>query len=109
MDRTLEELSWMMELTQVNLMELSRRTGVAYGTLHSIKKGTANPTISTIKAVKSGLFQPHDDTNKSCEGCAFYIQPYTNGDFGGCEVVMMPFNETPKACWLFREATKNAT
>lgn len=38
-----------------NLMELSRKSGIAYNTLLAIKAGTANPTIGTLEAVAAAL------------------------------------------------------
>jgi len=43
------------KLKNANLMEVSRKTGVAYNTLLAIKAGTANPTISTLEAVAAAL------------------------------------------------------
>ena len=38
-----------------NLMELSRKSGIAYNTLLAIKAGTANPTIGTLYALAAAL------------------------------------------------------
>lgn len=38
-----------------NLMEVSRKSGVAYNTLLAIKAGTANPTIGTLEALATAL------------------------------------------------------
>lgn len=38
-----------------NLMELSRKSGVAYNTLLAIKAGTANPTIGTLELIAVAL------------------------------------------------------
>ena len=38
-----------------NLMELSRKSGVAYNTLLAIKSGTANPTIGTLELIAVAL------------------------------------------------------
>jgi|APLak6261660231_1056022.scaffolds.fasta_scaffold00072_56 transcriptional regulator with XRE-family HTH domain len=43
------------KLKTANLMEVSRKTGVAYNTLLAIKAGTANPTIATLEAVAAAL------------------------------------------------------
>jgi transcriptional regulator with XRE-family HTH domain len=43
------------KLKAANLMEVSRKTGVAYNTLLAIKAGTANPTIATLEAVAAAL------------------------------------------------------
>lgn len=48
-----EEIS--KQLQSANLMEISRKSGVAYNTLLAIKAGTANPTISTLEAVAAAL------------------------------------------------------
>lgn len=42
-------------LQAANLMEISRKSGVAYNTLLSIKAGTANPTIGTLEAIAAAL------------------------------------------------------
>ena len=34
-----------------NLMEVSRKSGVAYNTLLAIKAGSANPTIGTLEVL----------------------------------------------------------
>lgn len=38
-----------------NLMELSRKSGIAYNTLLAIKAGTANPTIGTLEVLSRAL------------------------------------------------------
>lgn len=43
------------KLQAANLMELSRKTGVAYNTLLAIRAGTANPTIATLEAVSAAI------------------------------------------------------
>ena len=43
------------KLKTANLMEVSRKTNVAYNTLLAIKAGTANPTIATLEAVAAAL------------------------------------------------------
>jgi transcriptional regulator with XRE-family HTH domain len=43
------------KLQHVNLMEISRKSGVAYNTLLAIKAGTANPTIGTLELVAVAL------------------------------------------------------
>lgn len=48
-----EEIS--KQLQAANLMEISRKSGVAYNTLLAIKAGTANPTIGTLEAVAATL------------------------------------------------------
>lgn len=48
-----EEIS--KQLQSANLMEISRKSGVAYNTLLAIKAGTANPTIGTLEAVAAAL------------------------------------------------------
>lgn len=42
-------------LQSANLMQLSRKTGIAYNTLLAIKAGTANPTISTLEKLAEHL------------------------------------------------------
>ena len=42
-------------LHNVNLMEVSRKSGVAYNTLLAIKAGTANPTIGTLQLIAVAL------------------------------------------------------
>jgi transcriptional regulator with XRE-family HTH domain len=42
-------------LQTANLMEVSRKSGVAYNTLLAIKAGTANPTIGTLEALAAAL------------------------------------------------------
>jgi len=37
--------------TEMSLMQVSRKSGVAYGTLRTIKEGRGNPTIKTLRAV----------------------------------------------------------
>lgn len=48
-----EEIS--KQLQSANLMDISRKSGVAYNTLLAIKAGTANPTIGTLEAVAAAL------------------------------------------------------
>lgn len=48
-----EEIS--KQLQSANLMEISRKSGIAYNTLLAIKAGTANPTIGTLEAVAAAL------------------------------------------------------
>ena len=48
-----EEIS--KQLQSANLMEISRKSGVAYNTLLAIKAGTANPTIGTLETVAAAL------------------------------------------------------
>lgn len=48
-----EEIS--KRLQSANLMDISRKSGVAYNTLLAIKAGTANPTIGTLEAVAAAL------------------------------------------------------
>lgn len=48
-----EEIS--KRLQAANMMEISRKSGVAYNTLLAIKAGTANPTIGTLEAVDKAL------------------------------------------------------
>lgn len=48
-----EEIS--KQLQSANLMDISRKSGVAYNTLLAIKAGTANPTIATLEAVAAAL------------------------------------------------------
>lgn len=42
-------------LQAANLMDISRKTGVAYNTLLAIKAGTANPTIGTLQLIAVAL------------------------------------------------------
>lgn len=42
-------------LQEVNLMDISRKSGVAYNTLLAIKAGTANPTIGTLQLIAVAL------------------------------------------------------
>ena len=42
-------------LKHVNLMDVSRKSGVAYNTLLAIKAGTANPTIGTLELIAVAL------------------------------------------------------
>lgn len=48
-----EEIS--KRLQAANMMEISRKSGVAYNTLLAIKAGTANPTVGTLEAVAKAL------------------------------------------------------
>lgn len=43
------------KLQHVNLMDISRKSGVAYNTLLAIKAGTANPTIGTLELIAIAL------------------------------------------------------
>ena len=43
------------KLQNVNLMDISRKSGVAYNTLLTIKAGTANPTIGTLELIAIAL------------------------------------------------------
>jgi hypothetical protein len=93
---------------KVNLMELSRRSKVAYGTLHALSQGKGNPTIATLLAVQDALLAPHDDKNLTCENCFFCLEFNEADSVYGCEVFMMA-KDDPRACWLFREIKKDAT
>lgn len=44
-------------LSDRNLSEIARRTGVSRATLHRITHGTANPTMATIEALNAYLVQ----------------------------------------------------
>lgn len=39
----------------LNLMDLSRRSGVSYTALREIKAGDGNPTVSTLTAIYDAL------------------------------------------------------
>ena len=44
-------------LSDRNLSEIARRTGVSRATLHRITHGTANPTMATIETLNAYLVQ----------------------------------------------------
>lgn len=44
-------------LSDRNLSEVARRTGVSRATLHRIVHGTANPTVATLETLNSYLAQ----------------------------------------------------
>jgi len=89
---------------KVNLMELSRRSGVAYGTLHSLSQRKGNPTIATLIAVEDALYEDHDDPNLTCENCKFCMEFDPKNKIYGCEVSMAVKRE-PNACWIYKDAT----
>lgn len=93
---------------KVNLMELSRRSGVAYGTLHSLSQRKGNPTIATLIAVEKALYEDHSDPNLTCENCDFCMDYDEANNHYGCEVAMSAKRDK-FACWLYRETKTDAT
>ena len=93
---------------KVNLMELSRRSGVAYGTIHALSQGKGNPTIQTLVALQDALMAPHATPELTCENCTYCLEFNERDSVYGCEVFMLA-KDDPQACWLFKEHKKNAT
>lgn len=102
----LAEIQSMMRESGINLMELSRRSGIGYSTLQRIKEGRANPTVSMLDRVRSEMLRPAKD-GRSCKTCAFDggTGGYNDG-FRLCELAMCA-KEGDDACIMHKEAQKD--
>jgi len=52
---TMEMLRERLTHPEVNLMEICRRSGVAYGTLWNLRRGVGNPTVQTVDSIVLAL------------------------------------------------------
>lgn len=101
-DDYMEEIQHGLTETNVSMMELSRRSGVAYNTLRAIKAGKANPTISTLREVMSAMYSPLDGKT-TCEECRFCLVFDSNTEDYACEIPAAP-KDDPLACIMYTPA-----
>lgn len=47
---------------EVNLMDICRRSGVAYGTLWNLRRGVGNPTVQTVDNIVAALDEGNNGT-----------------------------------------------
>ena len=52
---TMEMLRERLARPEVNLMDISRRSGVAYGTIWNLRRGVGNPTVQTVDSIVLAL------------------------------------------------------
>ncbi len=94
------EIKHVLNKSEVNLMELSRVSGVAYNTLRALKAGTANPTIRLLEKIYSACVQPHKD-NITCENCEYCLHFDNVNHCYSCEHHPGGFKTDPSACILY--------
>lgn len=83
-----EETSRVMKESEVNLMDVSRRSGIGYTTLREIKYMRANPTVEMLTKVNRALWERKTD-GTTCENCRW------------CESFKAK-RVMPVGCWLGR-------
>ena len=98
----LEKIRYQLEQGEVNLMQLSRRSGIAYGTLHALSKGEGNPTLSTLQSIQKHLFDANDNPDLTCENCVHCINFDRKIKTVGCEIALASKDDL-MACWLYKE------
>lgn len=98
-----ERLASYLEISGINLFEVSRKTGVSYNTIRAIKYGTGNPTVSTLTAIEDYLCSKQPE--KSCETCDFCAAfDRTNKEFGCILFGGSTDGEEPDACMMHKES-----
>jgi len=97
-----ENLRDQLNRSEINLMAITRSTGIAYNTLLSIKSGTANPTLITMNAIHSFIWSKKDGV--SCADCEFCLDRNIEQSSYGCEIAMGGSDEDPISCQMFKPA-----
>lgn len=95
----LDEIQYVLNQSGVNLMELSRVTGVAYNTLRALKAGEANPTIRLLEKVYDACGTT-EKPGKTCEDCEYCLNFDTENNCYNCEHLPGAWKEDPTACIL---------
>lgn len=95
----LDEIQHVLNQSGVNLMRLSRVTGVAYNTLRALKAGEANPTIRLLEKIYDACGK-EDQPGKTCEDCEYCINFDTKNDCYNCEHLPGAWETDPTACIL---------
>jgi transcriptional regulator with XRE-family HTH domain len=84
------ELQRIMQECKIPLMELSRRSGVAYNTLRSLQRGEGNPTLSTAEAIFGAIFARRTDMpGRDCMNCAMRGSDLDESGFYLCELALL--------------------
>lgn len=95
----LDEIEHVLNKSGVNLMELSRATGVAYNTLRALKARTANPTIHLLEKIYN-VCGTTEKVGFTCEDCEFCLNFDTTNDCYVCEHHPGAWKDDPTACIL---------
>lgn len=95
----LDEIKFVLNQSGVNLMELSRVTGVSYNTLRSLKAGTANPTIKLLDRIYEACGRT-ELPGKTCEDCHYCLSFDVENSCYACEHHLGGFKTDPTACIL---------
>lgn len=99
--RSYKDITYALNSKHINLMDICRRSNVSYGTLVSLKQGTANPTISTLDAVFNAIL--NTETHKDCKKCVYYF-PDKEIKHGVCEMAGAAFTSEPESCGFHCES-----
>lgn len=59
---TMQMLRERLSHPEVNLMDICRRSGVAYGTLWNLRRGVGNPTVQTVDNIVAALDEGNNGT-----------------------------------------------
>jgi transcriptional regulator with XRE-family HTH domain len=59
---TMQMLRERLSQPEVNLMDICRRSGVAYGTLWNLRRGVGNPTVQTVDSIVAALDEGNNGT-----------------------------------------------
>jgi len=99
-EEMMQDLQRVIDESGLPLMELSRRSGVAYNTMRAIAAGDGNPTARTLQAVWEAIFARKEEPGKSCLNCAMRGSGQdVNGEFL-CELALLSsFDVSPCAAW----------
>lgn len=93
----LEEVINTLNSSEVNLMALSRDTGVSYTLLRELKAGRhKNCTVSTLSAISNKLLERAPD--KKCHECKFY-DSFEDGSYY-CHAHGGGSDKPPTACYV---------
>lgn len=96
-----QELQRIIAESGIPMMELSRRSGVAYNTLRSIAHGEGNPTMRSLEAVWNAIFKRRTaECGESCMNCALRGSDMDDTGTFLCELALMTsFDTSPCAAW----------
>ena len=94
-----EEVTRIMAESDVNLMELSRASGIGYTTLRMMRKGEGNPTVDMLDKVYSSMFS-RIDGELSCEACKWCMAFEPETPHYACELAMAGGDDW-RACVMY--------
>ena len=88
---------------------LCRKTGLAYNTVRSIRRGEANPTARTLRLIKETILEP--DGKRCCSECR-HCEAYDLNEDGSIDVfcmVALGVKHDADSCAAFSEEDNGTT